>query len=300
VENDQNTIAWVHEGTRTQEKTLNDETVQWKERYLVARSKDYTEQEIRIFESKLDKAQKQVKALNPEKASKRKRYFELKELEEKAQSILKRFGFEAFFQLQYESLPEKPEKLVVKITRESYQIRQHKKTLGWKLYGTNAPKESLSAPKAILCYRQEYRIERNFNRFKGYLEIHPLYLSIEDHIIGLVRLLTLALRVMTLIEFRLRARLQQQNRALEGLYDGNPSRKTTTPTTEKILTAFSRIYLTIITLTNGQQIRHLTPLNSTQEQILKLLALDENIYTHLQSFRPSQMSLPLNWADDVA
>lgn len=45
-------------------------------------------------------------------------------------------------------------------------------------------------------------MERNFARLKGKpLGIRPLYVQREDHLIGLVRLLSLALRVLTAMQF---------------------------------------------------------------------------------------------------
>ena len=46
------------------------------------------------------------------------------------------------------------------------------------------------------------RIERDFARLKGKsLGIRPLYVQREDHLVGLVRLLSLALRLLTAIEY---------------------------------------------------------------------------------------------------
>jgi len=49
--------------------------------------------------------------------------------------------------------------------------------LGWRVYATNQPAETLSAEQAVLAYREEYLVERGFCRLKGRsLTPSPLYL----------------------------------------------------------------------------------------------------------------------------
>jgi transposase len=120
------------------------------------------------------------------------------------------------------------------IKRNHQAIRQARQRLGWRLYATNAPDEKLSLTKAISVYRAAPTIERNFARLKGKsLGIRPLYVQLEDHLVGMVRLLSLALRVLSLIEYVVRQRLYRTGREISGLYEGNPRRKTQRPTTEK-------------------------------------------------------------------
>ena len=98
--------------------------------------------------------------------------------------------------------------------------------------------------------------------------------------LGLVRLLSLALRVLTLVVFVVRRELQQQQTTLTGLYEGNPNRSTDRPTTERLLRAFQPLTLTSVTLP-GQRIVHITPLTPLQTQILALLGFPDSIYTDL-------------------
>jgi transposase len=56
----------------------------------------------------------------------------------------------------------------------------------------------------VLSYRHEYRLERIVNRLKSRLHIAPMFVSREDHIQGLPYLLTLGVRVLTVMEFTLR------------------------------------------------------------------------------------------------
>ena len=49
-----------------------------------------------------------------------------------------------------------------------------------------------------------------------------MYLERDDHATGLIRLLFLELRMLTLLEFDIRRRLEREKTPLSGLYVGNP------------------------------------------------------------------------------
>jgi len=73
-----------------------------------------------------------------------------------------------------------------------------------------------------------------------------MYLERDDHATGLIRLLSIGLRVLTLLEFGVRRRLATAKTTLAGLYVGNPKRATARPTAERLLEAFQGLTLTII------------------------------------------------------
>jgi transposase len=131
------------------------------------------------------------------------------------------------------------------------------------------------------AYRDEYLVERCFGRLKGHpLSLAPLYLQRDDHRVGLVRLLSIALRVLTLFEGVTRKNLQEQGKKLTGLYAGNPKRCTDQPTAEQLLRAFNEVTLTTVH-TSGFIQRHITQLSPLQEQILSLLGFTPAIYFQL-------------------
>ena len=112
--------------------------------------------------------------------------------------------------------------------------------LGWRVYATNQLRDGLSLPQAVEAYRDEFLVERNFGRLKGHpLSLSPMYVERDDHATGLVRLLSIALRVLTLLEFVVRRQLAELGTPLAGLYAGNP-------TTERLLEAFREMTLTLI------------------------------------------------------
>jgi transposase len=118
-------------------------------------------------------------------------------------------------------------------------------------------------------------------RLKGRpLSLTPLYLERDDHVTGLIRLLSVGLRLLTLVEFVVRRCLAAERTVLTGLYAGNPKRATARPTTERLLERFQGLTLTIIR--EGRRRRyHLTPLSRVQRRILTLLNFPVTIYTRL-------------------
>jgi len=165
--------------------------------------------------------------------------------------------------------------------RDEDAINLHRQTLGWRVYVTNAPADKLTLQQAIIAYREQFTEERAFGRLKGKpLSLTPMYLEKDDHATGLVRLLSIGLRILSLMEFSLRRALQPRDTPLVGLYAGNPKRTTKRPTAEKILAAFKDIILTIIHESDSSS-AYLTPLSDTQSHILHLLGFDDSLYLSL-------------------
>jgi transposase len=153
--------------------------------------------------------------------------------------------------------------------------------MGWRAYVTNALAEELTLEQALLVYRDEWLIERGFHRLKGApLSLNPMFVKRDDQVIGLTNLLSMGVRLLTLIEFVVRQKLKQGQEKLVGLHAENPKKGTDTPTTERLLKAFDNITLTIVHLP-GQVVHHVTPLTALQTRILELLGLLPTIYTAL-------------------
>ena len=152
---------------------------------------------------------------------------------------------------------------------------------GWRVYVTNQPTDMHSLEQAVLSYRQEYLVERDFARLKGKpISVSPMYLQSDERATGLVRLLSIGLRMLTLLEYHVRQRLADLQEKLPSLYAGNPKRTTDRPTAEAILRAFKGIYLSAVTI-REQVLYHVSPLSDVQEKILSLLDFSTNIYSQL-------------------
>ena len=151
---------------------------------------------------------------------------------------------------------------------------------------TDVAEEELSLEAAVLSYRGEWRIERDYHRLKSApLSIAPLFVKRDDQVVGMTHLLSIAIRLLTLLEFVVRRGLEQADRALVGLHKENPKKATAMPTTERLLQAFEHITVTVLHCPD-HVLRHVTRLTSLQVDILTLLGLSPDIYRTLARNSP--------------
>ena len=78
--------------------------------------------------------------------------------------------------------------------------------MGWRALVTNASGQRLTLTGSVLTYREGGSLERPFHQIKDKpLGIRPLFVKLPEQVLGLTRLLLIALRVLTLVEIVLRA-----------------------------------------------------------------------------------------------
>jgi len=282
----------IVEGFERQERMtveLEGQSVSWTERRLVVRSLVQASSQGAALQRRLAAAQEELTALNVHKRGK-KIYTDVAPVQEKVASILKTHQVTGLLTVDCQQRPTvtspkgKPKPVVwVQVTRDEAAIQQTEARLGWRVYATNAPHDRLTLEQAVLAYRDEYVVEYSLSRLKGKpLSLSPMYLQDEGRATGLVRLLSLGVRLLTLLEFTVRRRLAKEQDTLAGVYAGSPTRATARPSAELLLEAFQHIYLTLVTI--GQQThRHLTPLSDVQHRILALLDLPIAAYARLSA-----------------
>ena len=291
----QELIAEGYEQQEVMTAVVAGETVTWTERRLVIRSLKQARAAERALQGRLTKAQAALATLN-ERGKGKKRFTEVAPLRQAAEAIVARYRVQSIVQLDYiESVRErtvrryKDRPATLRVERDVQVIarvdqaawQEAVRALGWRVYVTNSTAEYLTLTQAVLAYRSEYLIEHDFTRLKGRpLSLSPMYLRRDEHVKGLIRMLSVGLRVLTLLEFDVRRRLATEKTALAGLYAGNPKRATARPTAERLLEAFQEITLTVIQ--EPHQTRcHITPLSELQQRILALLRFPVDIYTRL-------------------
>jgi transposase len=292
------TIAVGYEYTQPVCLTQNESTMQWDERVLVVRSLKLAQTQQAALHERLAKAQAELAQLSqPEHKRGKKVLREVSEVREVAEAIMHRSRVEGLLDVQYHErvLSERPVRgygqraastrvereisLQVQVNTEA--VAQAECCLGWHVYVTNQPAEQLSLEQAVLAYREEYLIERGFGRLKGRpLSVSPLQLTSEPRVKGLLRLLSLGLRVLCLLEYQMRRKLAQQQQVLAGLSAGNPKRTTRRPTSEALLKAFKGLHLTTLRQ-QAHTVYHVTSLSVLQERILALLDFPSSVYSTL-------------------
>ncbi len=274
--------------------------VTWTERRLLVRSLAGAHTKEEALRARLTRAQEALSALTVARRGTR-RWPSAAALEQAAAAVLAAHHVAGLLRVEittqtytravraYGTRPARTEDRhtwTLRVSVDTEALEATVRRLGWRVYATNQPVETMSAEQAVLAYREEYLVERGFGRLKGCpLSLSPLYLERDDHVTGLIRLLSLALRVLTLVEYQVRRGLAQCQGTLQGLSAGQPTRATARPTAERLLGAFKEITLTVLA-TPQHTLRHLPPLTGLQQQVLALLDLPPDVYHRLTRDSP--------------
>jgi transposase len=275
---------------------------EWTEQVLVVRSDSYRQALWKGLDGRLQRATDKLLALTPPPARGKRQFQDETELLKAAEAILKAHAVKGLLTYTLERQEKRQTKYlgrgrgnaerptheivtvryqITAVVRQEAAITALQKTFGWRAYVTDVAAEQLTLAQAVLTYREEWLIEHGFHRLKGApLSLDPLFVKRDDQVIGLINLLSLAIRFLTLIEFVVRRKLKQNQEKLAGLIENNPNKGIDNPTTERLLKTFDKVTLTIVHLPD-QTIRHITPLTSVQTRILELLGLSTTVYTRL-------------------
>jgi len=296
--NDKNERICIAKGYEmSQELTaeVNGQMQTWTERRFLIQSTSTAEAATLSLLERVKKAEQAIQNLLVRKQGKQHLKTRI-EIDEAIQEVMKKFRVEDLLDITVHeekqecairayrgklSPPRQEVVFTISSERREKALEHAISHLSWRVYATNQKTDSLTLEQAVEVYRDEYRVERCFERLKGHpFSLAPMYVQRDDHRVGLVRLLTIALRVLTLLEGVVRQNLEKQKREISGLYAGNPKRRTNQPTAERLLEAFSEVTLTIVRTSEFLQ-RHITTLSSLQQDILSLLGLTPVIYLQL-------------------
>ncbi len=291
-----------YEFTRTCTFDVEGSDFTWEERVILACSARHARSMEEGLEKRIASAQSKLKALTPAPGRGKRQIKDEAQFVQAMESILDKYKVRGLLVCQYErqvktlvgyegrgrggknrkqKSVENARFQVVSVDRQEEAIAELKCTFGWKAYVTSESNDKLSFEDAILSYRQEWTIERGFHRLKGApLSLDPLFVTRDDQIEGLNNFMSIALRVLTLVEFVVSRELKSNNEQLMGLHAENPKKKTNSPTTERLLKAFSHITLTTGVVA-GHEFRHISPLSPLQTKILSLLGMNQSVYYDL-------------------
>jgi transposase len=272
--------------------TVGAQEVRWEERRWLVRSRAYAQAQEAALERRLANAAAALRDLPARKQGKKPLFHA--ELVRAAEAIMARDGVEGLLRYTvqarmttrpvraYRDRPARREAEVsftIDVCRDEARIEEKTREMGWQVYGTNALALTLSP--VVWAYRGQYRIEDDWSRLKGRsLSLTPVYLQDEERIQGLVSLLSLALRVLTLVEWVVRERLRQERARLQGIYAGQPGRKTDRPGAELLLGVLKTISISVVEV-NGRIHALLSPLTEVQMRLLELWDLPPDLYENV-------------------
>ena len=276
------------------EKQLENGAVhQWTEQWMVSCSHTHAQRQKQSFQKCLDKAEDKLSNMKTKPKD------TVNSFKIKAEKILQTCRVEGYFHLEInESItlqkkyigrgrpgPHTPFKMVeilnftLVVHRNEEAIEEFKLLAGWRIFATNVAEGRMTLNESTQYYRDEWLVERGFHRLKkGRIPALPLFLRLPKRIKGLMVMLTIALQVLTLMEFVARRELSKEGEPISGLVPGNPTMKTIRPTAERLLSQFNNLHLLIEEKgknISGVMIEELTAL---QKKILAILQLPKEIY----------------------
>jgi transposase len=293
-----------YELTRAQQATIGTQIVSWIERVQLVRSPDLARAAEARLEERLRRAATALGKLTPPLGRGKRQIRDQASLTAAISHILNQEQVAGLMQVSWERQETATTRLlgrgrrgakrptqtdvqvryqITSVERDAAALARQVLRLGWRVQVTNLPAERMTLAQALRHYRSGWCAERGFHLLKDRpLGIGPLYVQRDDQIVGLTRLLTLAWRLLTLIETQVRRGLTDEQTALTGLYDGQPKRSTQRPTATRLLKAVARTEITLTRVDLGaQSLWHLTPLPAWVVQVLGYLGLSVALYTRL-------------------
>jgi len=271
----------------------NGETHSFEEQWMITLSDAHAKRQIQSFITRMDRAINKVSSLKPKTDE------TADSFHARAQKIVENAKLQDCLHVEVNETitlekkyanrgrpgPNSPFKTIevrtisVQVHKNEAAIEEFKALAGWRIYVTNVPANRMTVNQSTQYYRDEWLVERGFHRFKkGQIPALPLFLRIPERIKGLMLLLTIALQVLTLMEFVARRELAKSNETISGLVPGNPKMKTSRPTAERMLSQFHNLNLLIQEEQRTVQATLLGGLTMLQRRILSLLHLPEKIY----------------------
>jgi transposase len=266
---------------------------QWQERWMVSCSHAHAKRREKSFQDRLDKAEDKLSKLKA-KTKDTADSFRIK-----AGKILQALSIEEYLRVEINETVTTQKKYIGKgrpgpktpfemvdirsltpvVHRNEEAIEQFRLLAGWRIFVTNVCEGTMTLNQSTQYYRDEWLVERGFHRFKkGHIPALPLFLRLPERIKGLMLMLTIALQVLTLMEFVSRMELSKSGEPISGLVPGNPKMKTNRPTAERLLSQFDNLHLLLEEKgkkISGVMVEDLTFL---QKKILSILQLPEKIY----------------------
>jgi transposase len=263
---------------------------EWTERVLIYRSSALAQRQTAAFNERLAKAADALRELTPAPGVGRRQLCTEPAFFQALSRVEAQHEVAGLFWIRWRrephpsrADPSRERFVVVEVVERSERVELERQRLGWQVLITDLSDEELSFADAIASYNDGWVIEQQFHAVKDRpLGIRPLFVKRDDQLLGLTRLITLALRIMTLITTTARRSLARARQTLVGLYEGQKVRATDRPTARRLLGAFYRAEITLTRIRGPAiELYHVTPLPPLLSDILRHLGLSDTLYADL-------------------
>jgi transposase len=270
------------------------EVLVWRERVQLIRPRELWQHHQGQLEKRLVKAEQALAALTPPATAGRKQAREEGQLAAAVEAVLARYEVKGLLAVSWcrqeqrvrrKGKPEEvlPRYQITEVRRKEEELRRARERLSWQVQVSNVPEERLDLRGCVLGYGQGYCLEQDWHWLKNRpLGLSPLWVWKDDQLLGLVRLLMLALRLLTYIQLRARAGLAQGQEELRGTYAGQAGRRDKAPTAARLLESLSRARISLIGVREGAVVHwRLTEAPALLGRLLAWLGLPARLYADL-------------------
>jgi len=285
-------VALAFEETAEINCKIDDEVITWQERRIFTKSIAHAEVMVESLNKRITTCEEKLNKLNNHgRGHKPPKTFE--EAVERANRIIEKSNLKGIVtcSVKVEEQVSSKENSTGKSSRKSITPRitvipevdklvyeQKLRTVGWRVFVTNQSPEILPIEDVVLMYRNQFIIEDIFHRIKGKsISIQPLYLHRHDRIDGLVKFVSVAVRILICIETAVRDALKKTPEQVAGIYPYLPKKVVQNLRAEQILRAFKGITVTIVA--TGKDITvYCNKPSKLQSQLLRLLGFEQTMF----------------------
>jgi transposase len=263
--------------------------IHWTERVHVIRSLAMIAPGVQAIDRHIARATKEIYALTPPPKQGHHQIQDAQQLKKSITKILHRYHLDGAITVTWtrdETYKQgKAVRFVVTgVEVHAEYVRELKHQTGWRVFVTNASPERLPLDQGVLLYRQGagQGVERMYAMLKGTpIGISPLFVRNDEQIIGLVYLLTLALRVLSYFETSVREALAQTNEELPDYHPGGKS--SAHPTAKTMLERITKRGVTLLEILreDGTSQWMLSRPPPILQKIMALLQLPASTYEKL-------------------
>lgn len=262
-----------------------DETYEYRKIFVLSSQlKDVHEKSL---ESRLEKASDELKKLES-KLNRFKSVDSAEKIEDSIEAILSKYEVKGLIDYRITGETQIVKKKIgrgrpgpnsvytegeVKIHSLKYSINEtavenKRKLCGYFVLATNKPKDEFSASDALSSYKQEWMVERVFERLKGPLQVVPIYLQLPEHIEAMMYLIISCAQIFALMDREAKNSLEAEGKKLAGLYPNK--RKVARPSAEAMIDVFGNIGLSYRATIDDNVEISIGGLNALQARILEI------------------------------
>ncbi len=257
----------------------------WQERLILVRDDERAQSQCASLRERLQNAQRELlERFLPRKRRVTWKTGQEAEVRAFVDKILARYKVAQLLEVEVLTPPNGKAKapIYVRANVKQQVVQDMELLAGWRVYATNAPIDRLHTKDILPCYRDEYRIEQQFHKLlTKTTNLLPIYLKNENRIVAMLRLLTLALQFVAILQHTIRKELDEQKDVLQDIVPGNKGRKIEKPTAEAVLKRFCPV--TAVWVKNPQQPNRAFLMNfdPIHLKIIQLLKCPEDLYQNM-------------------